>query len=159
MSKENEGLQEIADLAAGARTIRIGSEDYELEPLTPGDLAQAHYYLTQRRTMRFIEMTSGLPLGDQFAKGLSLIQASPIGLSDLIDDRETALKMIHLSLLRAGKKTITLPDLTRQLEPVRQAVWMGILFRISGLEKLPEVEDGVKRPSMPPADTTSSGPA
>jgi hypothetical protein len=134
------GTNQLRDIAAyldAPKHIRVGDKDYDLVQLTVADLAAARDHVVDRRIHRYLSTVRGAALNDNvLAKTMAEIECAPLLTYDVIDDAEGRLKLLHLSLTRAGG-SMTLDRMRADLKPMVHRQLFAYLLWISGCQDSP----------------------
>lgn len=94
------------NLSRVATSIQVGSDTYDLTPLQPGDFYAAQRHVTTMRIKSHMEDTQSVRLPDkERANSLAEIQMREPSWSDVLNNFQGRLKILHLSMLRAAKET------------------------------------------------------
>lgn len=150
-----DALGALATFLDESKSVMVGGQKFELSKLRPIDLAKARDYVVQTRVERHLGTTRYMNLEPTVrAKVLAELETAPLSLYDVMQDVEGRLKLIHLSVERAGAK-MSLSNLREGLDPVNQDELFAYVLWISGVIDEPAggEEDG---PLATPADTMPS---
>jgi hypothetical protein len=138
------------------RRVSVGGTLYELAKLRPSDLAKARNHVVKCRIERHVETTQFMNFEPLVrAKALAEIECAPLSLFDVMADPDGRIKLIHLSLSRAGTP-MPLAKLGETLDPTLQDELYAYVLWVSGVIKEPTLEDDPTRPPETPADMTAS---
>lgn len=135
-------LQDIADVA---ETVSIGGKDFKLAPLRPVDIAEAAVFVRSERRNEFlrgIRMEAAILPPAVIAETLSAIQCKAVTLTDVLDDWNGRLKLLHLSIRRAGD-AMKYDALCKDIDPVNHNILLDVLLWVSGLIKPEQAGDPV----------------
>jgi hypothetical protein len=156
---KNDALGAMAAFIDDNRQVSVGGVKYELAKLRPIDLAAARDYVVQLRTERFIGTVQHKPFEPTImAKAMAEIQCAPLSLFDVMQDPDGRIKLLHLSMTRAGAKMPLMRmqadfDATLQDELYAYVLWVSGVLPEPILDPSPDEAD----PTEAEATTVSSG--
>ena len=157
---KQDALGAMAAFIDDNRQVSVGGVKYELAKLRPIDLAEARNYVVKRRTERFIETTGTMPFEPTImAKAMAEIQCAPLSLFEVMQDPDGRIKLLHLSMTRAGAKMPLLRmqadfDATLQDELYAYVLWVSGVIAEPILDPAVDEADPTE---VPDATTVSSG--
>lgn len=157
---KEDALGAMAAFIDDNRQVSVGAVKYDLAKLRPIDLAAARNYVVQRRTERFIGTVSTMPFEPTImAKAMAEIQCAPLSLFDVMQDPDGRIKLLHLSMTRAGAKMPLMRmqadfDATLQDELYAYVLWVSGVIPEPILDPAPDDEAD---PTEEAATTVSSG--
>lgn len=144
-------VNELMEVVGGKRTIKVGEEEITLAPLEVGDIADASEFLLQIRANRFMKNPLCATMNDDVkGKAIAEIFGQKVSVFDLVDDRTGAIKLLELSMIRAGKK-VSFDGVKTMLGQVDNAIWLPLLCDISGIttKREPVAEGDAPLPVSP----------
>ncbi len=156
-AKKADGLAELAAFVDENKRVTVGGTEYELAKLRPIDLAEARNWIVKKRSEHLLETFRNTPIDPaSFGAALAAIECTPLSVFEVTHHASGRLKLIHLSLTRAGG-SMTLKGLEQNLEPLSQDKLYAYCMWISGCLDSPEPSTGDDdAPLSTPAVTTSS---
>jgi hypothetical protein len=143
MSEDLKDLEAVAD--APDMVVAIGGQEYPIAPLRPIDIVKAQKFLNAERRKEFCQSCRGQnPLPEAvMADTLARMACQPVTLSNLLDNWEGRLMLLHLSLVRGGH-SITFKALCETMGPIEHQQLIAAMEHVTGLR--------------PAADTDGDGP-
>jgi hypothetical protein len=154
--EKNDAIAGLAAFITDNRQVSVGGKMYELAKLRPIDLATARNHVVQCRIERHVETTRFMNFEATVrAKALAEIECSPLSLFDVMADPDGRLKLIHLSLVRAGSG-MTMRQMIDGLDPTLQDELYAYVLWVSGVIKEPTLEEDTSLPQETPAVSTAS---
>lgn len=159
-AKKADGLAELAAFLDGPKRVNVDGKEYDLAKLRPIDLAEARNWLVQKRSEHLLATFRHTPIDPaSFGQALAAIECTPISVFEVTHHASGRLKLIHLSMIRAGG-TMDYRALEQDLDPMSQDELYAYCMWISGCLDTPVSAEGADDDaplSTPPATTSSAG--
>ena len=154
--KKKDALAGLASFIDDNRKVSVGGKLFELAKLRPSDLAEARNYIVRCRIELHAEITRYMNFEPAVrATAMAEIECAPLSLYDVMQHPDGRIKLIHLSLARAGSQ-MPLLALRDALDPTMNDELYAYVLWISGVIEGPTLDGDDANPPEAPTDTTAT---